>query len=72
MIVYKETHFQKYVELNSVKIVNKSFMYMRKGLYWCKMETMKIMNNEKVASLWVDKNVTLNTESSSNGLMWQV
>ena len=30
------------------------------------METMKIMNNEQVASLWADKNVTLNTESSFN------
>ena len=27
------------------------------------------MINEKVASLWADKNVTLNTESSFNGLM---
>ena len=30
---------------------------------------MKIMNNEKVASLWADKNVMLNTESSFSGLM---
>ena len=30
------------------------------------------MNNEKVASLWADKNVTLNTESSFNGLIYIV
>ena len=29
------------------------------------------MNNEKVASLWADKNVTLNTKSSFNGLIYQ-
>ena len=28
-----------------------------------------MINNEKVASLWADKNVTINTESSFNGLM---
>ena len=27
------------------------------------------MNCEKVASLWADKNVTLNTESSFNGII---
>ena len=61
MIVYKETHFQRYVELNivrkykqttSLSIVNncqvgfRSFLYMRKGWYLCEMETMKIMDNE--------------------------
>ena len=54
--------------VNNCQVGFRSFMYMRKGWYWCEMETMKIMNNEKVASLWADKNVTLNTESSFNGL----
>ena len=64
-----------YFVIDLINLTAKNYnVLFTKGLISVWNGTMNIMNNEKVAALWVDKNVTLNTESSFYGFRqeWDV